>query len=206
MREPEVQIGNSGLPWPRTLHPHRPKGESMTKLRSKTAIIARTMCFGSLYVLVLLGCTSAPQQPPAQPDTRAADEAAVRKTDADWAASAQSKQVDAWVAFYSDDAVVLPPNDNAATSKDSIRKAVGALLALPGLSVNWRAAKVEVARSGDIAYTQGSYELTMKDSKGKPMADHGKYVEVWKKQSDGSWKCAVDMWSSDLPAAPPPSR
>ena len=102
--------------------------------------------------------------------------------------------------------MVLPPNDTVATSKDSIRKAVGELLALPGLSVKWQTTKVEVAQSGDIAYTYGTYQLTMKDPKGKPMAEHGKYVEIWKKQSDGSWKCAIDTWNSDLPATSQPSK
>ncbi len=178
----------------------------MANLKSKTAIICRAMCFGFFCTLVVFGCTSTSQQPPAQPDTRAADEAAVRKTDADWAAAAQSKQVDAWVAFYSDDAVILPPNDAAATSKDSIRKTVGGLLGLPGLSVKWQATKVEVARSGDIAYASGTYELGFKGPKGKPVADHGKYVEVWKKQPDGGWKCVVDTWNSDLPAMPAPAK
>src|SRR5260221_12067378 len=99
----------------------------MAKLQSKTGIITRAMCFGFLYAFVVLGCTSTPQQSPTQPDTRAADEAAVRKADADWVAAAQSKQVDAWVAFYTDDVVVLPPNDSAATSKDNVRKVIGEL-------------------------------------------------------------------------------
>jgi ketosteroid isomerase-like protein len=141
-------------------------------------------------------------QPAAPPDTRAADEAAVRKADEDWAAAAQSKQVDAWVAFYADDAAVLPPNEKMATTKESIRKEIGDLLGLPGLSVSWQATKVEAGRSGDLAYTYGTYELTSNNPKGKPVTDHGKYVEIWKKQSDGSWKCIVDTWSSDLPAAP----
>jgi ketosteroid isomerase-like protein len=166
----------------------------------------RATCFGFFFALAVLGCTSTSQQSPAQPDMRASDEAAVRKADADWSAAAQPNKVDAWVAFYSDDAVVLPPNDAVATGKDSIRKEVGALLALPGLSVKWQTTRVEVARSGDIAYSYGAYDLTSNNSKGKPVADHGKYVEVWKKQSDGGWKCAVDTWNSDLPVAPPNSK
>ena len=67
-------------------------------------------------------------------------------------------------------------------------------------------AAIEVARSGDIAYIRGTYDVAMNDPKGKPMKDTGKLVEVWKKQSDGGWKCAVDTWNSDLPAAPPPSK
>ncbi len=157
-------------------------------------IIPGVKCLGVVFVLFVLGCNS--QQPAS---TQAADEAAVRQTDENWSKAAQTKQVDAWVAFYSDDAVVLPPNEKKASGKDSVRKEIGTLLALPGLSVSWAPQKVEVSRSGDLAYTQGSYELTTTDAHGKPATDHGKTVEIWKKQADGSWKCIVDMWSSDLP-------
>jgi uncharacterized protein (TIGR02246 family) len=155
-------------------------------------------------VLLVAGCTGA-QQPSAQSDTRAADEAAIRKADADWVKAGQSKQVDAWVAFYADDAVVLAPNDKVANTKESIRKSVGELLALPSLSITWQPTKVEVARSGDLAYLYGAYELTMNDASGKPVNDRGKLVEIWKKQADGGWRCIVDTWNSDLPAAPQPA-
>jgi ketosteroid isomerase-like protein len=166
---------------------------SVSRNRSLNFAAAFVACFAT-------GC--AQQQPAPPPDTRVADEATIRAADADWAKAAQTKQVDAWVAFYSDDAVVLPPNDGRATSKDSIRKAVGELLGLPGLSIHWQPTKVEAARFGDMAYSYGAYELTSNNAKGRPVTDHGKYVEIWKKQSDGSWKCIVDTWNSDLPAAP----
>jgi uncharacterized protein (TIGR02246 family) len=149
-----------------------------------------------LWVILILGCSSG-QQPPAS--TQAADEAAVRQADENWSKAAQSKKVDDWVAFYSDDAVLLPPNEQKASGKEGVRKEIGTLLALPGLSVSWAPQKVEVARSGDLAYTQGVYELTTTDAHGKSTTDHGKTVEIWKKQADGSWKCIVDMWSSNLP-------
>jgi ketosteroid isomerase-like protein len=153
-------------------------------------------------LLISLGCNSA-QQPAAPADTRAADEAAIVKFDSDWEKAAQSKQVDAWMAFYTDDAVVLPPNDKIATTKDAIRKPVGDLLGLPGLDIHWKATKVEVAKSGDIAYAYGAYNLTFNGPGGKPASDQGKYLEILKKQADGSWKCSADTWSSDMPPAPP---
>lgn len=165
------------------------------RVRGLVATITVRKCLCLSFLLMLFGCTSAP--PP-----EAADEAAIRKADADWVKAAQSKQVEAWVAFYSDDAVVLPPNEEVAASRDSIRKTVGGLLGLPGLSITWQPRKVEVARSGDLAYLNGAYELTWNDTNGKPTADHGKTLEIWKKQSDGGWKCIVDTWNSDLPAAP----
>ena len=165
----------------------------MPRIRSLSLMFA-----GTFAALFFTACG----QPAAPPDTRAADAAAVQKADADWSAAAQAKQADAWVAFYADDAVVLPPNEKTVTTKDEIRKTITDLLALPGLSISWQTTKAEAARSGDLAYTYGTYELTSNDAKGRPTADHGKYSEVWKKQADGSWKCIVDMWSSDVPPAP----
>jgi ketosteroid isomerase-like protein len=157
----------------------------------------------AVFAALFFNACSQPQ-PAAPPDNRVADAAAVQKADADWSAAAQAKQADAWVAFYADDAVVLPPNEEMVTSKDAIRKTITDLLALPGLSVGWQTTRADAARSGDLAYTYGTYELTSNDAKGRPTTDHGKYSEVWKKQADGSWKCIVDMWSSDLPVAPAP--
>ena len=178
-----------------------PKGAIVAKPRRGSAILTAGICLSISCVLFAVGCNST--QPPAPPDTRAADEAAVRKADADWSTAAQSKQVDSWVAFYTDDTVVLPPNDKLTSGKEGVRRVVGELLAMPGLAISWQPAKVEVARSGDLAYTYGTYQLAFNDPKGKPVTDHGKYAEVWKKQPDGAWKCVLDTWSSDLPAVPP---
>jgi ketosteroid isomerase-like protein len=43
--------------------------------------------------------------------------------------------------------------------------------------------------------------MSMNDPSGKPVNDHGKYVEVPEKQADGKWKCGTDIWNSDLPAS-----
>jgi ketosteroid isomerase-like protein len=158
---------------------------------------AKALCVS--LVLVLLGCHS---DSPLPASAAAANEAAVRQTDDNWSKAAQSKKLDDWMAFYSDDAIVLPPNEQKVDSKEGVRKEIGALLSAPGLSIHWKPTKVEVAKSGDLAYTQGSYELTANDAKGKPATDHGKTLEIWKKQADGSWKCIADMWSSNLPAPP----
>jgi ketosteroid isomerase-like protein len=63
--------------------------------------------------------------------------------------------------------------------------------------INWKTTRVEMAKSGDMGCLIGTFTLTMKDG----TKDTGKYCEVWKKQVDGKWKVATDMFSSDLPAA-----
>jgi ketosteroid isomerase-like protein len=127
-------------------------------------------------------------------------EQALRDLDAQWSSAAGAKDFEKTVSFYSADAIVMPPNAPAATSSEAIRKVWQDLLASPGLVISWKTGKVEVAKSGDLACLSGAYELTINDASGKPVNDHGKYVEVWEKQSDGKWKCGTDIWNSDLPA------
>jgi len=133
--------------------------------------------------------------PRSKPDLSAA-EATLCKLDAEWA---QTKHVDAWLSFYSDDAIVLPPNDKIANGKEAARKSVAALLGLPNLQLTWKAARVEVAASGDFAYIAGVYTMTFSNAAGKRVPDSGKTLEVWKLQPDGKWKCVADTWNSDLP-------
>ena len=143
--------------------------------------------------LLLFSCTALAA------DTTAIEQA-LRDLDAQWSASATAKDLDKTVSYYSDDAIVMPPNASAATTREAIRKVWQDLLASSGLVITWKTTKVEVAKSGDLACLSGTYEVTVNDASGKPVNDHGKYVEVWEKQSDGKWKCGTDIWNSDLPA------
>jgi len=128
-----------------------------------------------------------------------ADEKAIRDADEAWSTAAAAKDVDKTVAFYSGDAVVMPPNAERAASNEAIRKIWKDMLT--DAKVSWKAAKVEVAKSSDVGFVIGTYEVTMNDVvTGKPVNDHGKYLEVWEKQADGSWKCGADIWNSDVPA------
>ncbi len=131
----------------------------------------------------------------------ASDEQTLRDLDAQWSAAAGAKDVDKVVSFYSDDATVLPPNSPSVTAKDAIRKTWKEMLDLPGFALSWKATKVEMAKSGDMAYVIGTYDMTFNDASGSPVEERGKYLEVFEKQPDGKWKCGADMFSSDLPAA-----
>jgi len=128
-------------------------------------------------------------------------EQALRDIDDKWSKAAVSKDVDKTISYYAADAVVMPPNAAAATTKETIRKVWSEALTAPGATMSWKATKVEVAKSGDIGFVSGTYEYSMNDAVGKPINDKGKYLVVWEKQADGSWKCGADMWNSDMPAA-----
>lgn len=145
---------------------------------------------------------------PAPVSDPAADAAAIRALDEQWSVTAGKRDLDGTVAFYADDAVLLPPNAPIATDKKSIRESWAGVLA-PGTDVSWTVTKSEVAKSGDLGYVYGAYKLTIQDPKGgAPIHDTGKTLEIWRKQADGKWKCIVDTYNSDvpLPAAPEPKK
>src|SRR5947207_6349285 len=127
-------------------------------------------------------------------------EQALRDLDAKWSAAAGAKDVDKTVSYYAESAVVMPPNASSATTRESIRSAWKEMLTAPGAAISWKGTKVEVAKSEDLAYVSGTYKATMTDDSGKPVNDHGKYVVIFKKQTDGAWKVVADIWNSDLPA------
>ena len=159
----------------------------------------------SLIIVLLTIALATACQTQTAADTRATDEATLRNLDSEWSKAAGARDVEKTVSYYAADAVVMPPNIPALTTKEAIRGLWQSMLGSAGFSGGWKATRVEVARSSDLAYVTGTYEFTERDAGGGPMADKGKFLEVWKKQTDGSWKCVVDMFSSDLPIAAPPA-
>ena len=105
----------------------------------------------------------------------------------------ESRSVEKLLSFYADDAVVLPAHAAIATTKDSIQNIFQKLLSIPGVALSWKATKVTVAGSGDLAYSTGAYQMSAPDDSGNSSVDRGKYVPVWKKQADGNLKVAVDI-------------
>jgi uncharacterized protein (TIGR02246 family) len=138
-------------------------------------------------------------QPAAPPDTRAADAEAIRSAATGFTQGADAKDIESWLSLYAEDASIFPPNAPLATGKEGIRSALAPLFSNPGFSLSLNAIKLEVARAGDLAYRTGTYEMTLNDAAGKPQTDKGKWVEVWKKQSDGTWKVVADIFNSNLP-------
>ena len=167
----------------------------MIRSRSRRVI---TKQLALLLVIVPLSLTLACQRG----DTRASDEATLRKLDDEWSKAAGAKDIEKTVSFYSDDAIVLVPNSPLLKTKEQIRTLWTGMFSIPGFGGGWKPTKIEIAKSGDLAYITGRYEIQEVDPSGKPLTDTGNYLEIWRKQSDGNWKCVVDTFTSDLP---PPS-
>ena len=146
--------------------------------------------FTALFV-VALGASFA------QKSGGSADEQVIRKMDKEWSAATQSKDAGKLLVYYAEDASVFPFNAPIATGKEQIQKVWMGLMAMPGFSLSFAPTKIEVAKSADLAYDVGTFELKFADANGKPTTEIGKYVVVWKKQADMQWKVVADIFNTD---------
>jgi ketosteroid isomerase-like protein len=128
------------------------------------------------------------------------DSAAIQKAHDEFARMVTAEKADpaGLVAmFYADDATAMPPNMPAAVGKDAIVAGFAAM----GQAKTFKNGPLTITGSGDTAFVEATYEMSMAAPvTGEVISDKGKYLEVWKKQSDGAWKAVRDMWSSDAPA------
>lgn len=131
---------------------------------------------------------------------------AVRAADQSWARAFGAKDLDKSVGYCAPDGSMLPPNAHIATGRDAIRALLTGLFSLPSFKISWTPSKVGIAKSGDIGYTSGAYQLSFNDPNGKAVSDTGKYVTIWKKQPDGSWKVYLDIFNSDMPPPAAPGK
>jgi ketosteroid isomerase-like protein len=123
---------------------------------------------------------------------------ALMQRDREW--SQTTKDTDKFVSYFASDASTYAPGMPIATGSEAIRKAFTAMSSAPGFSLQWTATKAEVSRAGDMGYTVGTYEAMMDGA-----TEKGKYVTIWKKQSDGSWKVSEDIFNADAGPATKPS-
>jgi ketosteroid isomerase-like protein len=142
---------------------------------------------------------------PAAPATLSdADRGAIEAQEQNFARLALSHGLDSLVnGYYSDDAILLAPNAPAATGHAAI---LAVLNAYPPFTT-FQIKTAEINGSGNNAWVRGNYNMVMAPPNAAPIPDSGKYLEIWQKQTDGTWKATRDMFNSDvpLPAPPPPS-
>ncbi len=147
-------------------------------------------------VLALAGCSHAPAPPPV--DNRAADEQAVKDMEAAWSKAGEAKDADAFAGFYAEDAVVLVDGAPPMSGKENIRSGLKAVFSDPNYALSFQSTKVSASKGGDMVYSIGTYRETVTNPKTKkPETGGGKYLTVYRKQADGSWKAVADMLTVD---------
>jgi uncharacterized protein (TIGR02246 family) len=147
------------------------------------------VCAAAVAIVTLAGCD------PAVPKSDTAGiETQLRQNEAKWNQAYAAHDAAALAGAYADDAALANPGAPLVTGIDAIRKETAAFAADPNLRVQFASDRVQVAASGDLAYTRGHYTMTMTDPATKqPTTGSGSYLTVWQKQPDGAWKAVEDF-------------
>ncbi len=158
-----------------------------------------------LVILGLLaaGCSSNTQTASSGANSASSDSATVRTaieaTNARFLDAFKRGDKAGLMASYADDAIVMMPNEEAWRGREGIDKGFSGFLSQ--MSFKDGSAKTEdVMVTGDLAVETGAFAWTLQPKSGAEVKDKGKYITVWKRQADGSWKIVRDISNSDLPA------
>ncbi len=116
-----------------------------------------------------------------------------------WVSAVNAGDIDGWSATLADDATVMPPNAPAVTGIESLRPWMVQTFFDP-FNVQLRGSFDKSESAGDWVIARGSYELSLtpKDG-GQVIEDSGKFVNIFKRQPDDSFKYAIVMWNSNNP-------
>lgn len=121
--------------------------------------------------------------------------------DSEWAtAASEGRDIERVLSYWTDDAVVLPPGLPAVVGKAALRQYVEGSMQIPGFRITWTSTDVTFSPDRNLAYIFSRNEVTMNAPNGMPATTAGRAVTIWRREPDGEWRCAVDLWNAE-PAA-----
>jgi uncharacterized protein (TIGR02246 family) len=123
---------------------------------------------------------------------------AVDKIYTEYAASLEAGDSDRWIKLWAEDGIQLPPDFPAIIGRDNIKAGLDSEIDLFTYDMDIKTEQVRVA--GNQGFAWGNYTLTItpKDG-GEPIPVDGKYLTIFEKQPDGSWKIYRDIFNSNVP-------
>lgn len=123
----------------------------------------------------------------------------LRAADASMQEAVTARDLEAILAHYADDAVLLPAAEPKVEGRAALRAEWQHVLAIPGFSSVSALSHAEVSAAGDLGYTYGTYSTRMLGEDGQPVTEPGKWLAVWRRQPDGAWRIVVETYNTDVP-------
>lgn len=134
------------------------------------------------------------------PAQEQADAAAIQALTEEWTAAFNAGDATALAAWYTDDAVRMPPNAPAYQGREATKEAFHGLFTQFAAELTWPTEEIIVA--GGWAFHRGTYTIRLTPvAGGEEIGESGKVIVICKRQPDGSWKIAREIWNRDKPPA-----
>jgi len=157
--------------------------------------MTRQIVTAVFFITLLASCNQSAEQQAAE---LGADIEAINRLNDEYVAAENAGDVDGIMMLYTDDAVLMPPNQPALIGKGAIRSHVQALFDM--FSLEEVLSPEEVVVTGDWAFVRATYTITVTPrAGGEQTQDNGKGIAIYKKGPDGSWKYARLVYNSDNP-------
>ena len=163
----------------------------------------KTCCAFSVLLfsgLVLAACTPA-EQVAETPGQEVSTEAAVEAIDSlgqKYMDASRSEDATALVDLFTADALRMPPNEPSSKGSEALRDYFAEAFEHESLDVTVKTDELQVL--GDWAFTCGTYSVVAKDKATEEVTeDNGKWINILKREPDGSWKIHRNIWNSDDP-------
>ena len=104
--------------------------------------------------------------------------------------SIEKGAAEAFYHYMDQNGIMLPHGSQPVIGKENVKAVMSQG---SNGTLEWEPEFAEASKCGDLGYTWGRYIFTSKDENGKETQSHGKYISIWKKRTDGSWKWVVDI-------------
>jgi len=88
-------------------------------------------------------------------------------------------------------------------SREEVLKEWEGFFAENGPRLTWAPDQVEASASGDLGWSTGRFEMTLRGADGTPRTGTGWYVTIWRKGPDGRWRAVLDIGTPPSPAPKP---
>lgn len=156
----------------------------------------RSAALGLTLLASLAGC-----RPQATPELSSADAAAVRANIDAYASAALAGDWDAWGKTLADDVVYMPPNQAPLLGRDAAVSFGKSFPKITSLTIT----PEDVTGRADLAYARGKYSYAATLPDGSAVSESGSFLEIHRRQADGTWLHSQVMWHADSPPPPAPA-
>lgn len=124
---------------------------------------------------------------------------AIRQADIAFSKATVERRLEGFSSFIAEEVTTIRPNQPLVRGKRAFVDGWAPLLNNASRGVTWQPLLAEASSSGDLGYSVGKAEWTKSDAQGTRVVATGKYITIWRKQKDGSWKVVFDSGIQDKP-------
>ncbi len=119
------------------------------------------------------------------------------EADRAFARATAQRGAEGWASFFAENGRMLPDAKTEVIGRADIRKAMESAFSDPTFSLTWAPDGAEVSSAGDLGYTWGRYTSHRVSAEGEETTSRGRYLTIWRRQADGTWKVELDLGNTE---------